>query len=301
MDAPRRQVRLAGRFAAGDLDRLLEALAPLTELTTPTELMIDLRSLSHISASSVAVLVSALLDTVARGVVAPTSRMVAPRDVEVRRRLQELDVLELLVDRPPEEDFVRKNDRGSRPCQWFTEDDDPGQVARSLTDAMAEVCPTDGPACNAMWFALNEIAQNVFDHAQAPGGGVGIAEVTRGGTEFIVAIADQGVGVRSSLARNPSYTSLPSDLAALRTAMQAGVTARPEKPGGLGLFVTHQLLRHNGGALIMRSGTAQLELGATPSEDQGLAELPGTLVTLRFRTDQPFSLGPILPTIDPGS
>lgn len=298
MGIPECRIRLGGPFASADLDRLLMVLAPLDAIEELTVVTVDLHTLERISAASVAVLVSTLLDIAARGMVAPESKMIGPRSEEVQRRLQELDVLQLLVDRPPEEEFVRRRDRGSRPCQQFTPEDDPGQVAHSLTEAMAEVCPTDGPARNAMWFALNEIAQNVIDHAEARGGGVAIAEATRGGAEFEVAIADHGVGIRGSLARNPAYGDLTSDLVALHTAMKAGVTARPEKPGGLGLFLSQLLLRHNGGGMVMRSGTAQLEGGAAPSESFDLVPMHGTLVTLRFRTDQPFSLEVILPVLD---
>jgi anti-sigma regulatory factor (Ser/Thr protein kinase) len=300
MRLPTQQIRLAGPFASADLDRLIEELVPLTAIREPTLVTVDLRALERISAPSAAVLTSALLDVDARGLVAAGSEIVAPRRARVRQRLEELDVLGLLLDRPPEDDAAPRRDRGSRPCQRFMADDDPGRVAYSLTDAMAEVCPTDGPACNAMWFALNEITQNVIEHANAPGGGVAIAEVTRGGAAFEVAIADHGVGVRASLARNPSYRDLGSDLIALQTAMKAGVTARPERPGGLGLFFTQLLLRHNGGGMVMRSGAAQLEVGATPSASVDIVAMRGTLVTLRFRTDHPFSLDVILTSLDRG-
>lgn len=297
MRLPERHIRLAGPYASADLDQLLDALEPLNRVQEQTLLTVDLRALERISAPSVAVLVSAVLDLVARGMAAPGSRILAPRDDNVRRRLQELDVLELLVERPPAEDFVRRRHRGSRPCQQFTAEDDPAVVAYSLTDAMAEVCHTDEPAWNAMWFALNEIAQNVLDHADAPGGGVAIAEVTRGGTELEVAIADHGIGIRESLAQNPSYSALTSHLVALRTAMEAGVTGRSGKPGGFGLYFTKLLLRANGGAMVMRSGNAQIEVGATPADSLDLAFMAGTLVTLRFRTNQPFSLDLILPAL----
>ena len=67
---------------------------------------------------------------------------------------------------------------------------------------------------------------------------------------------------------------------------------------GLGLYLTHLLLRDNGGALLLRSGTAQLEVGATPSDTFHLAPLRGTLVTLRFRTDKPVTLESLLGPAD---
>lgn len=263
MATPKCDIRLVGQFASADLDRLLGVLAPLETLDKPALVTVDLRALEVISAASVAVLMAALLDVGARGIAAEGSQILVPRSTIIHRRLQELDVLELLAHVPPEKDFVRRQDRGSRPCQRFTAEDDPALVAHSLTGAMAEVCETDDPACNAMWYALNEIAQNVLDHAHAAGGGVAIAEVTRGGAELEVVIADRGIGIRESLAQNPVYRDLTSDLVALQTATQAGVTGRRGKPGGFGLYFTQLLLHANGGGMVMRSGTAQLELGAS--------------------------------------
>jgi hypothetical protein len=151
-----------------------------------------------------------------------------------------------------------------------------------------------------VWWALNEIAQNVVDHAGTLGGGIAVAELTQGGAEFEVAIADHGIGIRASLAQNPAHSEITSDLASLRAAMEAGVTARPVKPegqqnpGGLGLFLTHALLRDTGGGMTMRSGTAELQTGADPGDSVGLEPMRGTLVTLRFRTNAHFSLDVIL-------
>jgi anti-sigma regulatory factor (Ser/Thr protein kinase) len=223
--------------------------------------------------------------------------VVGPNSATVRQRLDDLDVVEVLVGVEGGM-LAAMRERGSRPCQIFRPEDDPGQVATSLTDAMREVCATDNPASNATWFALNEIAQNVIDHSDSRAGGIAVAELTSGGAEFEVAIADHGIGVRQSLARNPTYRDIASDLQALQTALQAGVTALPEKPGGLGLYVTQILLRENGGGMMMRSGDAHLNAGSPPATNFGLEPMHGTLVTLRFRTDSPLSLAPILPALE---
>jgi anti-anti-sigma regulatory factor len=293
MAMPELVIRLSGQFPTANLDRLLSSLAALNTVVEPTLVTVDLSGLEHISAPCVAVLVSALLDIDERDFLIDGSSIVGPNRRDVKQRLEDLDVLELLVEAPPTRDVTPAPVQGSRPCQRFSQDDDPGQVAQRLTDAMAEVCATDVAARNATWWALNEIAQNVVDHAESVGGAVGIAEVTRGGTELVVAISDRGVGVRVSLAANSDYRDLGSDLQALKTAIRPGVTSR-SGPGGFGLFLTQVLLGLNGGSLAVRSGTARLETGATPSEEFDLEHMHGTLVTIRIRTDRPFSLERIL-------
>jgi hypothetical protein len=269
---------------------------PLAALREHTLVTIDLRALHRVSARSVAVFVACALEVKARGVVADGSKILLPTDPRVRDRLNGLDVLELLSGWPPGQPVKRKAVRGSRPCQVFRPTDDPALAARSLSLAMAEVCQTDDFARDATWYALNEIAQNVADHADARGGAVGIAEVTRGGDEVEVTIADFGVGIRASLERNPKHKSL-TDLEALKIAVSPGGSGRvdPPAPAGLGLYFIQLMLRDNGGELAVRSAEAELVIGPSPSESLGLTTMSGTLVTLRFRTDKPVRLEPILP------
>jgi anti-sigma regulatory factor (Ser/Thr protein kinase) len=295
VSAPELQVQLAGPYPTAGLDRLLSDLAPLDALTSPTLVVVDLRLLGRISARSAAVLAATLLDVAARGVLREGSLLRPPSDPHVRRRLDDLEMLDLLAGRSASDDLERGRARGSRPCQLFTATEDPGVVAQSLTSAIVEVCDADEPAQSAIWFALNEIAQNVADHADARGGAVGIAEVTRAGTELEVSIADHGIGIRASLERNPSH-DIDSDLDALRVAISPGRSGRPNRPGpvGLGLYLTRLMLRDNDGALIVRSGGAQIEVGASSSKAFSLTPMRGTLVTLRFRTDHPVSLDSLL-------
>lgn len=291
-------IAVRGPFPSGDIDRLLSVLAPLDEVVVATRVVVDLRKLGRLSGAAVAVLVSRLRDVSARGVLAAGSMIIEPDEAEVAQRLRELGLVSCLVETADSEGFAHTPVEGSRPCQVFSEQDDPGRIARDLTEAIAEVCETDAVSRNTTWFALNELAQNVVDHAASLGGAVAVADTDRGGTELEIAIVDAGVGIRASLAKNPDYRDLGSDLAALQTAVLAGVTGRTDQPGGLGLFVIHVLLQANGGSLVLRSGTAQLAAGTEPRQDSGLVGMRGTLITVRFRTDRPFSLAPILHAAD---
>lgn len=288
MDEAQITIRLAGPFPSADTARLLEALQPLVDLTTPAVVAIDLRSLGRVSASSAALLASAVMSATARGKFASGSTITAPRDGEVRGRLEELEVLDLVVNPDVARTGGHPGD-GSRPCRRIARDDDPFVVSKSLAEAIAEVCQIDDVAQNAMWWALNEITQNIVDHAGCPSGGIAIAEKVNESL-LEVTFVDHGVGVRASLVENPKYRGIESDLDALRAAVQAGVTGRATEPGGLGLFLTQFLLTRNGGSLAIRSGSARLEVGAAGSEESAMAHMPGTMVTLRFRTDRPIRL-----------
>jgi len=287
------ELSIVGRFPSADMDRLVAASQPLDALREPRRVIVDLSRLRNISAPGIAVLVCSLRNVDARGVVEAGSMIIAPHDQQVAARIQEFGFLASLSE-DHAASFSPKPENGSRPCRVFSATDKPGEIATDLTDAIAEVCQTDTVSRSTTWFTLNEIAQNVVDHASSPGGAVAIAETESGGTELEVAIVDRGVGVRTSLAANPDYRELSSDLEALRAALRAGVTGRTDKPGGLGLFFTRVLLQANGGILVVRSGTARVATGAVYEEEFNLVAMRGTLVTFSFRTDRPFSLEPLL-------
>src|SRR4051812_3401402 len=96
-------IRLAGSYATAELDQLIGALAPLDTLHPQTHVHLDLSDLERISAPSVAMLVACLLEADARGCVAPGSAVYGPRRRAAQKRLEELDVVEVLVGDPTRE------------------------------------------------------------------------------------------------------------------------------------------------------------------------------------------------------
>lgn len=259
-------------------------------------LTVDLQSLDVMSAPSVAVLAAAALEVAARGVLADGSRIVLPRDPTVQERLNTWGVLRLLAGWSSDDPRDQAPTRGWCPCQLFGPHADPGRAAQALAMAIADACETELSARHVIWYTLNELGKNVVDHSCAEAGAIGVADVTTGGTEVEVAIADFGIGIRSSLSRNPAHASI-SEIEALHIAVSLGGSSRVEPPGpvGLGLYFTQLILQDNGGHLLIRSGGAELVVGSGASEESALEHMQGTLLILRFRTDRPVRLDSILP------
>lgn len=294
-DAPAYHLRLSGPFPLGQLDRLVAALSPLESFDQATRVTFDLSGLAQIGAPCLVVFVSTVRDAAARGRLAAGSTLVPPKNFLVRRWLERMNVFQLLLESAPPEDFERRLERGFRPCQVFSDDEERETTVLELVRALAEVCELDLITTQAIWFALNEIATNVTQHARSPSGAVGIAQAATRRRQFEVAIADRGVGIRATLAQNPRYANVAGDLDALKVSLEAGTTGRSDDSRrGLGLFMTRELLRANGGSLLLRSGTAQLEVGTGNDERLGLADVRGTIVALRFRMDRPVAIAPLL-------
>jgi hypothetical protein len=291
------EVALRGPYRLNTFDRLVRQLQPLFELDAPEMIKIDLSGLVYLSPAALATLVATVGDLADRGLIDEGSAYVPPSSYLVARYLARMDFEKLFVDDAPEEAFQRRKEDAFRPCQVFTDSDGALTAATDLSQAMTEACALDTGAHIAIWSALQEVAQNVILHAGSPAGGVGVAQRSKSGQVFEMAIADRGVGIPDSLARNPDFAGL-SDLAALQVATELGVTGTPGQGEGAGLYVTRVLLRHNGGTLVLRSRSAHLESGLRPIGRNGLPVFPGTLVVLRTRLDRPLRMQPLFRILD---
>ena len=224
---PSHRITLRGPFPRQQLDRLLRELAPLSRLTEPSHLVVDLTGLARIDASSLAVLVSALHDVAERDLITDESTILAPKNWLVARWLERMDVIRLLAGAAaPVEEFVRREDHAFCPCQTFTSLDELAALATRLTGALSEAVQTDAASRFATYFALNEIAENVIEHARSSIGAIALAQVAPKRNEFIVAIADRGIGVRASLTQNPAYGGITDDLDALQLAEKRGISSK---------------------------------------------------------------------------
>lgn len=110
---------------------------------------------------------------------------------------------------------------------------------------------------------VSEALNNIAQHSMAAGFGIAHQYDRRGTVKLC--IADYGIGFRESLrARNPE-----SDVEAIRMALEPGVTGAPPKPRqdpmrnrGVGLTMIRELLRLNGGSLVLWSGSGALDITA---------------------------------------
>jgi len=285
------RVHLRGSYDFERLERAVRDLQPLLQLDYPARIHLDLGGLVFIGPTAIALLEAALRRLEDEGllvsgglIVEPTSRLTA----QYLRRMDFFRGLASVGDVP--ESFERRKPVGFRPCQEFTGEDDYWVVARDLTDALAERCQMDTLAKAAIRVCLDELAENVVQHADSPLGGFAAAQGMPKRHRFEIGIVDLGVGIRRSLSKNPRYADIKDDVIAIETALRPRVTSTPERNSGIGLSVTKLLLRDNGGSLLVRSGTGLVVGGAEDRAESTAVGLTGTLVAVRARTDRPLDL-----------
>lgn len=101
-----------------------------------------------------------------------------------------------------------------------------------------------------------ELALNAAQHSFSEAGCTATLESTviEGETVFIIGIADAGIGILSSLRRNPELTYMTNDESAISSATELGVSGTREQRG-VGLHFVAERVRAYSGELLIVSGS----------------------------------------------
>lgn len=135
----------------------------------------------------------------------------------------------------------------------------------------------------AFEWCLNEIADNVIQHAEAEFG-VLVSLFQEDLGRLAICVADSGRGIRNSL--EGSIANHGTDLVAIERALQRGVTRDASIHQGNGLWGLREIVRNNSGSLAVKSGTAiYLLTDSQESSRSGQRHLdgyPGTSVDFQL-------------------
>lgn len=144
-----------------------------------------------------------------------------------------------------------------------------------------------GPSFGTVTFAMREVMRNVIEHS-------GANEMWYAGQYWEdanmveVAVLDEGVGLRTSLMRNPENGDVEDEATAIRLAMRAGVSEIPKDQrgqgndnSGFGLYLVRRLCLRGNGAFSVVSNDAALEESAI-AETSLPSAFVGTLLQLRL-------------------
>jgi anti-sigma regulatory factor (Ser/Thr protein kinase) len=131
-------------------------------------------------------------------------------------------------------------------------------------------------------WALNEISDNVINHAESEMGGFLQVVNYRQRKQIEVSVCDGGLGIPATLRR--TRPECRTDVEALDAAIREGVTRDPQIGQGNGLYGTWRIAQKSGGSMQIVSRHAQL----TSSEIKGVhtktnnVPINGTLVSARI-------------------
>jgi anti-sigma regulatory factor (Ser/Thr protein kinase) len=144
-------------------------------------------------------------------------------------------------------------------------------------------------------WALNEITDNVLNHAEAAHGGLMQVLTFRAQRRIEFAVADGGRGISASM--REGHPHLRSDREAIGEAIRKGVTRSRDAGQGNGLAGALRIAALAGGTFLIASQTGELRVAADGDgygqqfdARGGPRTFFGTFVFVEVRTDRPLDL-----------
>ncbi|MBS1846217.1 MAG: DUF4325 domain-containing protein [Actinobacteria bacterium] len=152
-------------------------------------------------------------------------------------------------------------------------------------------------ALHGLEWALNEIADNVFQHADASEGGLVAVTVPKGRRRVQFVVADAGSGIPTTI--RTGHPKLLTDLSAIRHALQQGVTRDRSVGAGNGLAGTLRIATAAGGSFTVHSGRALMHADGKNLKPTGKtyspeAALNGTVVYFEIPVNHEVDLEAVL-------
>jgi hypothetical protein len=200
-------------------------------------------------------------------------------------RLGFSEMLEELFGRPTPTSRFRVSAEPIIPARHFRSSAEVEEVA----NAMAEVFQTELVGVSFLLqpchVVFSELADNVLHHSESDGGFVSAARIRhrdqsgRPVDMVEIAVGDAGIGIPNSLRQNPSLKA-DTDSAAIRLALQEGVSGLPDSYRGYGLWHIEQEIRGKAQqrSMVLRSGTGLVRLrGDGRLRQAEYKRFPGTL------------------------
>lgn len=191
---------------------------------------------------------------------------------------------------PPRIPRGRDPDGRFLPAMALREDANPASLAGDLR-RIADNQGVDEQTVTSLETTLIEILGNCLHHGESRDEVTALtaAQAWPKGSLAQIAIADLGIGMRDSLAANPSLE--PGDQNACELASQYGVTSKPEGHSGYGLTLGRELMERNGGQFLLASRDERfIARDDGYIRERALPQWPGTLVVLEWRLDRPLNV-----------
>lgn len=177
-----------------------------------------------------------------------------------------------------------KSGYNSLPLMRYANDDELNIAVNSAIEVALRNLSMAKSVPEAFEWALNELAGNVLHHSEGDGGYIQM-NMFRSAANLSIVVADAGIGVPASMRQE--FKDLPNDRIAVETAVQKGITSKPNFGQGNGLAGSLALALKSDGYFALTSGGGRLvvDKGVLTVRDFYPA-LQGTVVELQLPTDR---------------
>jgi anti-sigma regulatory factor (Ser/Thr protein kinase) len=159
-------------------------------------------------------------------------------------------------------------------------------VSKTVQLVLKSLNITDRKQIQAVEWSVNEVVDNVLNHAKSPIGGAMQVTVREGQQIIEFVVADAGLGIPKTL--RESHLKLTSDVEALDAAIREGVTRNNTTNMGNGLFGTFRLAELSNGKFGLYSGYASLSYSSNGLHSKAEAiPFGGTVVSCSINISNP--------------
>jgi anti-sigma regulatory factor (Ser/Thr protein kinase)/anti-anti-sigma regulatory factor len=183
------------------------------------------------------------------------------------------------------------------PASRFRSPEEQGEIVSQIVDAvLASPAGLARPGLAAFEWAVNEITDNVLQHADSAQGGLVQLNHHPNRKQLEFTVADAGRGIPDTMrTTRPSI----SDPDALQLSIQRGITRDKEVGQGNGLFGTHRASKVGTGDFVIHSGSASIHSDLKARDEA--VPVAGTLVVVTLDYSDPEALWRALDIHDTGA
>lgn len=255
-----------------------------------SDLTLDFSDVTHAYPNSMVPLIAEVQGLIADG---NKIRCILPRDEQVRRLFRNTNWAHFLSpdDHDPSETVFNRH----LAVQQFRDLNSQQAVVNNLIDVTMRTLELERPVLQGLEWSLNEITDNVLNHADSTVGGFVQLTTFKESRRLDFCVADRGRGIMSSL--RESRPRLQRDVDAIAEAVKAGVTRNKDIGQGNGLSGTLKIVLAASGLMTILSGKGELTWSPTDARTTELtreSRFDGTVVDVQFSIDAQLDLASVL-------
>ena len=248
------------------------------------EVIVNLRDCTRVHPPAVMWCAVYLLLAQKRG---SNSRIITPDDPEVAANLADLGLFSVLeqsgVPVSPQP-VPATNQSVLLPLTRFSSTGEAEDLTNQIHLSLAESKQRTTGINHVIYETFSELANNAAEHSTSEIGAYGLALLvpSEGESRLICGVADGGIGIQTSLLRNPKHQEYGHyEWAAMDRATEELVSGTADSYRGIGLYETVEKARLPGRELIIHSGTGIIVKGEKLTTRITSTRLfPGTMVSL---------------------
>lgn len=264
-----------------DLSQWMKNIAPVWDLPASTHWELDLSSCRYLGPFAATILYSSWLWGKQLG---QNPKIILPIEPEPLAAFCKFSNLDHFLRKKPQADPRNPNSETVPLSRFFDRATEQSLRPLNLVTRHTHLTPEDK---DRLTISINEVCQNIEDHAQSIIGGVSCARYFSSKREVRVAVVDRGITIASSLQK---ANLISNEHDALKRVIEGGTTSQSKKHNkGLGISNLVGFVKAMNGSLILLSGTSAAILFKA-TEDFRFIELgwrfPGTGVFFTLEVSQ---------------